>query len=561
MVLSNRRLKQKLRETLAQSLVESVAKTVSQTDGSENPDPNSEPQSLKVLLDSATQKPRLSKREKRRKLLALRGSEPVSGSGTGGNFEENKGEEDKGEEEAKKPKKKNKKKKKKNKKRKEAKNEEEKKDGELGSEEKSVKEANNNSDSQTNGDVPTKVYVGGIPYYSTEDDIRSYFESCGTITEVDCLRFPDSGKFRGIAIISFKTEAAAKRALALDGAEMGELFLKIQPYKATRANKVSDFAPQIVEGYNRIYVGNLSWDITEDDLKKLFSDCKVSSIHFGMDKETGEFRGYAHVNFSDSLSLTLALKLDQKVVCGRPVKISCAVPLKRAGTPSNSAPTNSSTHSISVAPTTGANSIPVATTTDTGADNTELSTVSGKIKRRTCYQCGEKGHLSSACPMAATTFSSTHSIAVTTTTSADSIPVASTTDTGADDIGLSAVSGKIKRRTCYQCGEKGHLSSACPITATAFSSTHSISIATTLSTDSIPVATTTSTNSIPVATTTSTNSIPVATTTGADNGGLSAISGKIKRRTCYECGEKGHISSACPKKQSADNNASMQAVS
>ncbi|BBN69471.1 phragmoplastin interacting protein 1, partial [Prunus dulcis] len=533
MVLSNRRLKQKLRETLAQSLLESVAKTDPQTDGSENADPNSEPQSLKVLLDSATQKPRLSKREKRRKLLALRGSEAVSGSGTGGNFEENKGEEDKGEvesedlgdekeekkkkkrkrdeeekngvlsseenevvkEEAKRPKKKNKKKKKKkNKKRKkEAKNEEEKKDGELGSEEQSVKETNNNSDGKRTGMFLQKVYVGGIPYYSTEDDIRSYFESCGTITEVDCLRFPDSGKFRGIAIISFKTEAAAKRALALDGAEMGELFLKIQPYKATRANKVSDFA------------------------HKLWRDCKISSIHFGMDKETGEFRG----------------------------------------TPSNSAPTNSSTHSISVAPTTGANTIPVATTTDTGADNTELSTVSGKIKRRTCYQCGEKGHLSSACPMAATTFSSTHSIAVTTTTSADSIPVATTTDTGADDIGLSAVSGKIKRRTCYQCGEKGHLSSACPITATTFSSTHSIPIATTISTDSIPVATTTSTNLIPVATTTNTNSIPVATTTGADNGGLSAISGKIKRRTCYECGEKGHISSACPKKQSADNNASV----
>lgn len=58
--------------------------------------------------------------------------------------------------------------------------------------------------SQENGDVPTKVYVGGIPYYSTEDDIRSYFESCGTITEVDCMCFPETGKFRGIAIISFK---------------------------------------------------------------------------------------------------------------------------------------------------------------------------------------------------------------------------------------------------------------------------------------------------------------------------------------------------------------------
>ncbi|XP_016649780.1 PREDICTED: uncharacterized protein LOC103332692 [Prunus mume] len=553
----------------------------------EIPDPNSKPH-----LDYATHKPRLSKREKRRKLLALRGSEAEGGGEEKEEEEEENGslsseENEVVKEEAKKPKKKNKKKK-----RKEPKNEEEKKDGELGTEERSVKETGNNSDRKANGDVPTKVFVGGIPYYSTEDDIRSYFEGCGTITEVDCLRFPESGKFRGIAIISFKTEAAAKRALALDGAEMGELFLKIQPYKATRANKVSDFAPQTVEGYNRIYVENLSWDITEDDLKKLFSDCKISSIHFGTDEETGEFRGYADVNFSDSLSLTLALKLDQKVVCGRPVKISCAVPLKRVEIPSKSAPMTSSTLSISVAPTTGAHLIPVTTTTDTGADNTELSSVSGKIKRRTCYRCGEKGHLLSACPISATMFSSTHSISIATTTSTDSIPVATTrstnsipvatttrtnsipvaattrtnsipvattTSTGADNGGLSAVSGKIKRRTCYRCGEKGHLLSACPISATTFSSTHSISIATTTSTDSIPVATTRSTNSIPAATTTRTNSIPVTaatrtnsipvattTSTGADNGGLSAVSGKMKRRTCYWCGEKGHLLSACP---------------
>lgn len=58
--------------------------------------------------------------------------------------------------------------------------------------------------SQEITEVATKVYVGGIPYYSTEDDIRSYFESCGTITEVDCMKFRESGKFRGIAIINFK---------------------------------------------------------------------------------------------------------------------------------------------------------------------------------------------------------------------------------------------------------------------------------------------------------------------------------------------------------------------
>jgi RNA recognition motif-containing protein len=52
-----------------------------------------------------------------------------------------------------------------------------------------------------------KVYVGGIPYYSSEDDIRSFFEACGSITMIDCMNFPESGKFRGIAILTFKVRS------------------------------------------------------------------------------------------------------------------------------------------------------------------------------------------------------------------------------------------------------------------------------------------------------------------------------------------------------------------
>ncbi|OIT35269.1 31 kda ribonucleoprotein, chloroplastic [Nicotiana attenuata] len=232
---------------------------------------------------------------------------------------------------------------------------------------------------EESSDISRKVYVGGIPYYSTEDDIRSYFEGCGTITEVDCMNFPDSGKFRGIAIITFKTEAAAKRAMELDGSDMGGLFLKIQSYKSARANKASNFSPNMVEGYNRVYVGNLSWDVTEDDLKKLFSDCSISSIRFGEDKETGEFRGYAHVDFADSVSVNTALKLDQKNVCGRPVRISCAV---------------AKTGAVKKGGATNSRPMPK----NENADSATTSTVSAKIRRRTCYECGERGHLSSSCP-------------------------------------------------------------------------------------------------------------------------------------------------------------------
>ncbi|XP_074575237.1 uncharacterized protein LOC141831728 [Curcuma longa] len=66
--------------------------------------------------------------------------------------------------------------------------------------EKGTAEPNNVEQSEENA----KVYVGGIPYYWSEDDIRTYFEGCGIVTEMDCMTFPESEKFRGIAILTFK---------------------------------------------------------------------------------------------------------------------------------------------------------------------------------------------------------------------------------------------------------------------------------------------------------------------------------------------------------------------
>ncbi|XP_024969036.1 uncharacterized protein LOC112508598 [Cynara cardunculus var. scolymus] len=537
MVLSNKKLKQRIRAQLAESL----AKSESQANKSDLNDSQTH-QSIKSLLNSATQKPKLSKREKRRvNIPSLQGTselqnhengveERESEEGNGGLKKNKKRKREKDGVEVKDVdnevkdlsekniSKKKKKKKKKNKKKKVVKKEEEglqKANG--GSEEIVVAEAVQTYTSNEDG-ISTKVYVGGIPYYSTVDDIQSYFEGCGSITEIDRLKFPETGKFNGIAMISFRTDAAAKRALALDGSDMGGLLLKVQPYKQIRDKKVSDFAPAMLEGYNRIYVGNLSWDTTEDELKKLFSDCRISSIRLGKDKETGEFRGFAHVDFADSLSLTMALKLDQKLLFGRPVRIRCAVPPKSVNPSSK------------LEPAVGENeanvfNAPVGVTSDTVVNDD----VARKAKRQTCYECGHKGHLSSSCmnrkaANVAHTGYETNDVAFDITNTLASMVATDKKD--ADNYG----DGKLKRRTCYECGEKGHLSSSCPKKQAA------------------DVANTGSKS----------NDFPFAPVVAMANGGVennminSVSDGKLRRRTCYECGERGHLSSLCPKKQATD---------
>ncbi|XP_019192691.1 PREDICTED: nucleolin 1 [Ipomoea nil] len=434
MVLSNKKLKEKLRAAKAELLAEQ------QVSGGD-PNPKTE-ESLKTILKSVAQKPKLSKREKRREkvqsLLEISasitevggesGSGDVKGEKEGGGSEErNKRKRKRGDKDGLesgqevKTAEKNTKKKKKKKLQKKSKGKkegnEELKEGVKNGEE-GVSQAIQASECKENAEISTKVYVGGIPYYSNEDDIRSFFEGCGTITEVDCMTFPDTGKFRGIAIINFKTEAAAKRALALDGSDMGGLFLKVKPHNSSRVNKVSNFSPAVVEGYNRIYIGNLSWEITEDDLRKLFSDCNITAIRFGEDKETGEFKCYAHVDFGDGLSLNTALKLDQTVVCGRPVRISCAVPKKGAVTNARSTQSDTQAKNVdggsskatpqsnrvdtppqnSPVDTPQSNQVETQTLQSNQADTAAMSALSAKIRRRTCYECGERGHLSSSCP-------------------------------------------------------------------------------------------------------------------------------------------------------------------
>ncbi|XP_010554317.1 PREDICTED: 31 kDa ribonucleoprotein, chloroplastic [Tarenaya hassleriana] len=430
MVLSNKKLKQKIREELAESLSAEAAGPVSKSDR------NSQSQSLKELIDSASHKPRLSKREKRRKTQPSVGSDgsntgigekeevEVVGDAangqrsqetdkkkkrkkrkrddTGANElgEEGKGSVDKGADELNKNKTKEKKKtkKKKPKKKKKKTNETQKEAGESNAEKNVAKEEPKieqipvDTDCQADGVVPRKLYVGGIPYHYTEDEIRSYLRNCGVITNIDCKMRPEDGTFSGIAFVTFETEDAANRALALDRAAMGDRFLTIQQYVKTPSRRKSGFNPDMVDGYNRVYIGNLPWDTTERDIRKLFSDCVITSLRLGKNKETGEFKGYAHVDFKDNVSMAMALKLDQQIVRGRPVKISCAVP-RKAG---------NADEVENAEETYGTDSIPeeaMAGEAYNAVFTSETATVSsGKIRRRTCYECGEKGHLSSACP-------------------------------------------------------------------------------------------------------------------------------------------------------------------
>jgi RNA recognition motif-containing protein len=77
-----------------------------------------------------------------------------------------------------------------------------------------------------------------------------------------------------------------------------------------------------------IYIGNLSYQATEEDLKTVFEDYgAVKRVVLPTDRETGRMRGFAFVEMSDDASEDNAItNLDGAEWMGRSLKVNKARP-------------------------------------------------------------------------------------------------------------------------------------------------------------------------------------------------------------------------------------------
>lgn len=72
-----------------------------------------------------------------------------------------------------------------------------------------------------------------------------------------------------------------------------------------------------------VYLGNLSFDTTEDSVRELFSSVgKVLSINMVNDESTGRFRGFGFVQMDDSDADKAVSEFDGFTLDGRAMRVS-----------------------------------------------------------------------------------------------------------------------------------------------------------------------------------------------------------------------------------------------
>jgi RNA recognition motif-containing protein len=81
-----------------------------------------------------------------------------------------------------------------------------------------------------------KLYVGNIPFNTTESELRALFERHGTVGSVNVITDRETGRPRGFAFVEMDDANAAETAMrALDGSQLGGRSLRVNEAQDRRS--------------------------------------------------------------------------------------------------------------------------------------------------------------------------------------------------------------------------------------------------------------------------------------------------------------------------------------
>lgn len=141
---------------------------------------------------------------------------------------------------------------------------------------------------------PGKMFIGGLSWQTTPENVREYFSQFGDVAEVMVMKDPATRRSRGFGFITFSNSASVNKVLAYPAHQLdGKL---IEP-KVAVPRKTN---PKLVMRTKKIFVGGLSATTSLEDVKAYFEQfSKVKESMLAYDKVTNRHRGFGFVTFDN----------------------------------------------------------------------------------------------------------------------------------------------------------------------------------------------------------------------------------------------------------------------
>ncbi|KAL9181166.1 hypothetical protein ACHAXT_009971 [Thalassiosira profunda] len=178
-----------------------------------------------------------------------------------------------------------------------------------------AEDANNDDTPPTDSDaaklqsVEHTVFVEGLPFTSTESDVRAFFAShgCGDILQLRLPTWQDSGRLRGFGHVVFASPETRARALsdAVNGQDLGGRYVTVKEAHAPRAGTTAGAslggrAREQPPGCKTVFVKNLPYEASEEQILDAFRACgKVvdGGVRVARNHVSGTSKGFAYVEY------------------------------------------------------------------------------------------------------------------------------------------------------------------------------------------------------------------------------------------------------------------------
>merc|ERR1719341_684918 len=141
--------------------------------------------------------------------------------------------------------------------------------------------------------IMSRIYVGCINYDTKEDSIKTAFLPFGPIRSITMSWDAMTGKHKGFAFVEFEQPEAAQLALdQMNGILVCARNIKVgRPSQMPQAQACIDEIMNEAKEYNRLYLASIHRDLTEEDIRSVFSafgtikDCDMAKYPPGMEQQ------------------------------------------------------------------------------------------------------------------------------------------------------------------------------------------------------------------------------------------------------------------------------------
>ncbi|VDK39388.1 unnamed protein product [Taenia asiatica] len=167
--------------------------------------------------------------------------------------------------------------------------------------------------SESDDDV-RKLFVGGLNWETTSEDLQSYFSQWGNVTRciIKIDRF--TGNSRGFGFVTFENEDSVNKVLSVPEHKlMGK---RIDPKRAKPSR----------EAMKKIFVGGIDPELTEERIKEYFGQFgQVESLDLPFDLQKGKRKHYIFVSFTTEAAARKAIAKERQEIHGRLCDVRVAV--------------------------------------------------------------------------------------------------------------------------------------------------------------------------------------------------------------------------------------------